>query len=536
MAQYAFPSQANKSVKMTPRIPPKNGFVFTPGNVIRLEFPAQGYVNPMTTTLSFDVALVVPDPGFPEGVGPSAGTEACVRFQNNIQSIFSRVRLLYGANPIEDIINYNVVVRNLTEWTAGNPSLCVDQGTITDGIGNNTVAYSPAGDGAAQFTILNTRANMIHGCAFGRDTTPISDVGQGRGLAGFVGGAPGGVLSTTTLAWNNAAGAAQTPVPTIIVSRRYQVQLALGLLTQEKLIPTKYMASQLAIELTLDTPANCIVADLAKYKAATVDPVTSAVAGYVPGWQSVINYCVYNVNLIPEILEFDASYDTAFLQGLQNGGVPIKFSSWFVKKTDFRHTFLFSSANSSTVNLLIQERSRSVKSIFTVQRLSQPNIEVDNGATFFDTSKEIGFQTMQNYQYRVGGRYFPASPVQTSTTTGSGLTNGGAEAYIELAKALNILGDYRLSTACNINRWAYGTGFYISPAFEVFNAKLQNADYGFSIRSIAASRGVAQYYKTLTGGDTGSACFASAVSLETSNGIEISGLNAEEQVPFYNLF
>lgn len=41
MAQYAFPSQANKSVKMTPRISPKTGFVFTPGNVIRLEFPAQ---------------------------------------------------------------------------------------------------------------------------------------------------------------------------------------------------------------------------------------------------------------------------------------------------------------------------------------------------------------------------------------------------------------------------------------------------------------------------------------------------------------
>jgi hypothetical protein len=31
------------------------------------------------------------------------------------------------------------------------------------------------------------------------------------------------------------------------------------------------------------------------------------------------------------------------------------------------------------------------------------------------------------------------------------------------------------------------------------------------------------------GGDFGSACFASAISLETSNGIEISGLNAEEQ-------
>ena len=41
-ARYSFPSQANKAEKMTPRIPPKNGGAFTPGQVIRLEFPAQG--------------------------------------------------------------------------------------------------------------------------------------------------------------------------------------------------------------------------------------------------------------------------------------------------------------------------------------------------------------------------------------------------------------------------------------------------------------------------------------------------------------
>lgn len=44
-ARYSYPSQANKAVKMTPRIPPKNGATFLPGNVIRLEFPAQGKVN-----------------------------------------------------------------------------------------------------------------------------------------------------------------------------------------------------------------------------------------------------------------------------------------------------------------------------------------------------------------------------------------------------------------------------------------------------------------------------------------------------------
>lgn len=73
-ARYSFPSQANKAVKITPRIPPKNGSTFLPGNVIRLEFPAQGYVNPINTTLEFDVTL------------QSFGTTAneIVRFQNNV--------------------------------------------------------------------------------------------------------------------------------------------------------------------------------------------------------------------------------------------------------------------------------------------------------------------------------------------------------------------------------------------------------------------------------------------------------------------
>lgn len=211
------------------------------------------------------------------------------------------------------------------------------------------------------------------------------------------------------------------------------------------------------------------------------------------------------------------------MQGLQNGGVPLKFSSW--------HTFLFSSATASTVNLLIQERSRSVKSIFTVQRQSQPDITVDNGATFFDTSAITGainstpIGTLQSYQYRVGGRYFPAAPVQCSTTTGSSLTNGAAEAYTELTKALNILGDYRLSTACNVTRWAV-------PCCDVSGGtvkRLPNTDYAFSTISVAPATGRPEITFTPAGGDLGSCCFAAAISLETSNGIEISGLNAEEQ-------
>jgi len=357
--------------------------------------------------LSFDVSLIVPNPDYVGEGGVEGGQQICVRFQNNIQSIFSRVRLLYGANPLEDIINYNVIVRNLTEWTAGNPSMTIDQGTIADGIGNNTLGFTVGQSGT--YGVLNTRANYIQGVGKGLDTTSAFDASAGKGLAGFIGASPAGVLSPSpSIVWTSGA----TPpvvgsVPTTVVTRRYQIQFALGIMTQEKLIPTKYMASQLAVEismflylltLALDTPTNCLVATYQQYVPAVVSPATPAIAGYdTASLISALNYCVHNVNLIPEILEFDASYDTAFLQGLQNGGVPLKFSSW--------HTFLFSSANAASVNLLIQERSRSVKSIFTVQRLGQPDIRVDNGATFFDTSVTTEGGTMQNYQYRVGGRY-----------------------------------------------------------------------------------------------------------------------------------
>jgi len=63
---------------MTPRIPPKNGGTFTPGQVIRLEFPAQGYVSPGNTTLSFDATIVY-------GNILDADVGSQVRFQNNVR-------------------------------------------------------------------------------------------------------------------------------------------------------------------------------------------------------------------------------------------------------------------------------------------------------------------------------------------------------------------------------------------------------------------------------------------------------------------
>lgn len=280
-ARYSFPSQANKAVKMTPRIPPKSGATFVPGDVIRLEFPAQGYVNPSNTTLEFDVLLYdwKDHTGFP-----------ITRIQNNVQSLFSRVRLLYGATPIEDIINYNIIVRALTEWTGTTQIGTMDQTSIADGIGG--VVYGCEGRRAVSGSanafpprqgLVNIRQAYIQG--FDNSYNPyVDDVIDGLTVEAV----------NKKIASGTGYGAVPNHLPTGSPEysvRRYQVNLALGMFTQEKLIPTKFMASQLAIELTLETAA------------ASLFTMANASLGGTPP-----TYKMTNVNLIPEILEFDASY------------------------------------------------------------------------------------------------------------------------------------------------------------------------------------------------------------------------------------
>lgn len=209
-ARYSYPSQANKAVKMTPRIPPKNGATFNPGNVIRLEFPAQGYVNPQNTTLEFDVSLY----------GSNVASDAYfARFQNNIQSIFSRVRLLYGGTPLEDIINYNQIVRNLTEWVGTNQECAMDQTSIADGIGGTClgVVRGP-GTGAPTSSQIHARQSHIQGIEH-IPGTPIQNSTAYKEIgAGFV---PNYAPSTTGMG---------------VTTRRYQINFALGLFTQDKLV------------------------------------------------------------------------------------------------------------------------------------------------------------------------------------------------------------------------------------------------------------------------------------------------------------
>lgn len=347
-ARYSFPTQANKAVKITPRIPPKNGSTFTSGQTIRVEFPAQGYVNTSCLTFEMDVGLA-------PNITATSTTNSYIRFQNSIQSVFTRVRLLYGSTPLEDILGYNIINRMLTEWTTSS-GLVLDQTSIAEGIGG--VRITP---------VITGTAVTVDACV------PMSSRSKLHGVTSL------GTAVYYEPSYNSDAGGTGVTGAT----RRYQFQLNLGLLQQGKLLPTKFMASQLAIELTLAREADCIIQNT--YNG------TSTVAAVVTNPR----YYISNFNMIPEILEFDASYDNMFLKGLQEGGVPIKFSSW--------HTYQFSHPGGTTANILIQERSRSVKSIFTVIRRQTSTLENDSGALFANLAST---NQLDYFQYRIGGRFF----------------------------------------------------------------------------------------------------------------------------------
>ena len=502
-ATYSFPSQANKAVKITPRIPPKSGGVFQPGSVCRIECPSQGYMNVANTLFSFTVTMY--------GFGNPGN--AIIRFQNNIQSIISRLRILYGSTPLEDIINYNVIVRGLTEWTSTDQNCSMDQTTISEGIGGVIVGTNGSG-GLGNFgqqaatgsgpslpttssitlaasTLVHVRQNYIQGL----DLTPNNVTGNPN--AAGAGNVP------------NAANVANGSSSTAACSRRYTIALAAGLTTQGKLIPLKFMAAQFAFEFTFAAEASCM---FVQNPGITGTGTVSAGTGANP------TYVVTDFVMIPEILEFDASYDAMFLKGLQSGGVPIPFASW--------HTYTFSISNQTNLNLLVQERSRSVKALFALHRRAPESLYTDSH-TFFFNSDPVNI--LQTFQWRIAGRYFPAAPVQCSTTIGSVVPNGGSEAYAELSKALNIVGDYRLTTNVNTLRWAFPWSAQAQgtpPVVYIAN----ELDYTWMLKTWTAT-GVAACTQVLApgAGTIGSTCFAMATDLETSNGAEISGLNAEEQ-------
>ncbi len=517
-ATYSFPTQATKVNKQTVKLVPKNGSTFSSGNIIRIEFPADNYLNVLNSVLQFDAQWNIVNSAASTGIfigtvaagatsnslslattasftsttgtlatstgtyagytlmvqNPTAGTvfstvissytytSATVQVftfgtplprsiatgdiitiippyflqRGGAQNFIKRLRVLYGSLVLEDIMEYKTLVRIFLE--AGvDFSATFGAQNVLEGM------YTARPSDTQRSDTYNGGAMSFRWATFAGNAEQT----VGRFLA-TSGPLPGPVLSQLQCApalLSNGAVAGVTAAGANVNSGRttYCINLLSGLFTQKKLIPLKWMAAQLAIEITLASEADCVL---------TNDVANS------------LTYSLTNVNFIAEMLEFDSAYDDGFLQGLRSGGVPIKFDTFHY------HSF----SMSGTYNVLqIHERARSVKAAYAVVRdtsaLSQMS---DSDKLYFALQESVnstGFATnagggqIQQFQWRVGGRYYPAQPVRT--------IYGGSEAMIELQKALDLLGDYTRQGQLSAKTWTtqnggLGGSFIMAAPFE----------------------------------------------------------------------
>lgn len=486
-AKYSYPTQANRAWKQNIKIPATNPGAYRPGGSnIQLTLPAQGYLNTRNSFFSFDIKIIN---------DAAVADVRNIRFQNNIKSVFSRMQLRYGSLTLEDLRETGPLERLLIEAAGTNTSNAMDQNSIAEGIGGYTTTIHNAAIPIWKDPALNSTASDATALTT-LDGTDVDTAGDVHVLN----------VRNTFIQSNNyhMGAAAYHDAVATGQPRTYHFQIPVGLFQQNKLLPLKWMASQLTLEFTLADPKKCMVAEL-------------SAGGKSLG---LVNYEINNFNFNAELLEFDGSYDAAFLEGLRGDGVPIKFSTW--------DTFMYTPTPGGTSQTLqIPERNRSLKAAFVVQIPpamvttatgypwdSHALLHSSNGIStnaVNGRNDSVGKGHITSYQWRIGGKYYPAQPVACGNGT---YTNGGSEAYRELEKALNIVGDYRLSTGLTASRWCPSGG---SPMG--WKGISRPYDWPAEQKSDVSKQG----------GYAGPSAFAIALDLETSSGAEVSGLNGEEQ-------
>lgn len=479
-AQYTFPSQATKSTKQTVKLVPKNGSTFNSQNRrIRFEFPSDGYLSWKNTVLKFDLETKYAGSNFPiVNVGfveASASTQivyvpqsasTTVTIGGDVQNAVLSgdpaaiepgflIRMKTGAI-------YRVISVEADDGGAPfNRSFTVDGATVTVACRKLNVVNVRAERGrklvdlnnqgqltSAAYIFPNARQPQCGGHGLIRrlrvlyggmvlediqeyatiaqimyDTTVSKDylAGSGSLLEGsysepsFRTAQPNAAFTDDYSSINNSVGIA----PGLAVRKRQVILNCLsGLLDAAKLFPLKWMAAQFAIELELANDSDFYISD--------------------PLLSGNVTYEVTNSNFIAELHEFDSSFDYAFMTGLKSSGVPIKFNSWHWHSHPLQNL----------TQAQIHERARSIKAAFSVIRESITDKGCDANVFYHDlNAKYTGNDiteasqvcTISEYQFRIGGRYHPAQPVDC--------TNGAAEAYLELSKTINSLGDFQFSPA-----------------------------------------------------------------------------------------
>lgn len=407
--------------------PVNNQATFTSGSTIRFQLPSTGYLNPANTYLRFNCNIIPTSGSFAGGTASFGGVE----FQNGIESIFRRRRLSYANTPWEDLQDANVLARVFVEALCPSGSL-LSTSTMIQGIGPikrnyNIDVTSFAANVSPAFISFNHQRFNYHSSSTG-EATSINDVG--------------------------------------VAGRAYAIPINFGLFQQKNLIPLQYMAGQLTLEYEIAEAVDCVV-----YTIGT---------GGSPSVPTAAQVRVGNVELVAELLNFDAAFEEAVFRILQNGGLPLFFQSWHVNS--------YSITPNNRVQIQIQESARSVRyalavimddSFRTLRKDAHMFVagwnttQVDAIANANQRCVTRNDTLIRNYQWRLGGAYYPNQPVEMYGGTGlnvnildANYADPPVEGYCELMKTFGNLfanegtwfGDIGMTNSLGIRRLSNGDG------------------------------------------------------------------------------
>lgn len=342
----AVPSQ-----NFTELFTPTNGSTFQPNGIVRIPISADAFLSPMESYLQFTITnksrqLATAAPN----------VDINVRLDHSCQSFLQRVRVLApNGAPIDDIVDYNVLSALMSDFQHDPEWRSTD--------GHTTSGYS------------QTMSDGVDGIY----ALPDYD-GHTMRLG--------------------VAGVAQHAT--------FTMHIIGTLLSQNKMLPLKYMNTGVILELTLAPAIDALISRGANSQA-----------------DNVLNYEMSDISYVGRILRFDQLFYSAFeqllLAGAQTGQPAVQIHS------PSYHHFSGTGRAGTQFNLAIGENAASIKSMFAVFR-EQLNVQSA-------TASRIGARTRDHigeYQFRIGSKMYPNTPVRISAQ------NSGSS-YSELKKALGTM-------------------------------------------------------------------------------------------------
>eukprot|EP01134_Creolimax_fragrantissima_P008236 CFRG8236T1 len=455
--------------RSTVKVLPQHGSVFRSdgSTLIRFTLPSTGFLDCQNSFLSYM---------FQSSTMDKDGNRVMGGLFNTSGTPFARMRLMVAGQTVEDIRGYNMLNNTLTRATVPKDLSDSFAGEELGFYGsvNNQNHYLPVyRHPVDDEPILVKYASDIYMADSDKDPTLTS--GDLINNLNEAEPTEGSSVDNPIPRYNQESEKCKRPVTTRPIfkprqrrdcqnGRTYYHNPMLGLLNNSRYLPLSHLG-EVVLEITLDS-YNTVIKEIlpATYEAVSDPGETPELnkraletdASLIPTQQTDLNalatdskfYTLSDVGYHVDILQFDDAYLMAFEASLAERSIHIPY----VTCTNYTYPL------SSQSDIMVQHRSRNVKSMFLL-----PRVGGLTEASTHNSFMSAGARALAEVQVRIGAYQKPLQPIRTSSAVGGALDL--SRAWAETMKALSLFGNVNHAPALDSKMYRYG-GFFMALDFE----------------------------------------------------------------------